>query len=194
MREGLDKLKAALRSLGYFSEDEWTDFCAIWEFIEVKRKINLTSPGQIEKYTYFVHSGIQRIYYLGQDGKESTIVFTYSGDFGGVLDSYLLQTPSRYYYETLSKSTLLRCTKTDFDAMQEKYSNFKKAIDKAMYLGFAGTMTRLVELQSLTSEEKFKKLLHRSPHILQMIPHKYLANYIGIDPTNFSKLLNNVKL
>jgi len=89
---------------------------------------------------------------------------------------------------------LLRCKKADFDKIQEKHKNIKKAIEKALHLGFSGTMTRLAELQCLSSEEKFNKLLHRSPHILQLIPHKYLANYIGIDPTNFSKLLNSVKL
>lgn len=192
--EGIEKLKAAMAQLGHISELEWGEFSGIWEVVSVKRKINLTNRGQVERYTYFVLDGIQRIYYLGEDGKEATVVFTYEGDFGGVLDSYLLQTPSRYYYETLSKSTFLRCKKDDFDRMQEKYKSVKNAIDKALHLGFSGTMARLVELQCLTSEEKFRNLLKRSPHILHLIPHKYLANYIGIDPTNFSKLLNNVKL
>lgn len=188
------KLKSTLLQLGQFSEQEWEEFTGIWELISIKRKVNLTSEGQVERYTYFVVEGIQRIYYLGEDGREATIVFTYEGDFGGVLDSYLLQIPSKYYYETLSKSVLLRCKKADFDKIQEKHKNIKKAIEKALHLGFSGTMTRLAELQCLSSEEKFNKLLHRSPHILQLIPHKYLANYIGIDPTNFSKLLNSVKL
>lgn len=190
----LQELRLAMTNLGHFTDLEWEEFSKIWELIAVKRKTNLTVQGQIEQFTYFVIEGIQRIYYLGEDGKEATIVFTYDGDFGGVLDSYLLQTPSAYYYETLSKSTFLRCRKSDFDEIQKKHSNIKKAIDRALHLGFSGTMARLVELQCLSSEDKFKKLLKRSPHILHMIPHKYLANYIGIDPTNFSKLLNNVKL
>lgn len=192
--DGLEKLRAVVLELHKIEESEWTDFCGIWEVVSVKRKVQLTSPGQVEMYTYFILEGVQRIYYLGDDGKEATIIFTYTGDFGGVLDSYLLQTPSKYYYETLSTSVMLRCTKNDFDEVKKKHEGIKKAIDKALYLGFSGTMTRLAELQCLSSEEKFKKLLKRSPHILHLIPHKYLANYIGIDPTNFSKLLNNVKL
>lgn len=192
--KALEKLKQSMSKLGHFSDEEWAEFCKIWELVQVKRKMNLTVPGQIEQFTYFVLEGIQRIYYLDEDGKEATIVFTYEGDFGGVLDSYLLQTPSKYYYETISKSQLLKCSKKDFDTIQNKHSSIKKAIEKAIHLGFSGTMTRLVELQCLSSEDKFKKLLKRSPHILHIIPHKYLANYIGIDPTNFSKLLNNVKV
>ena len=61
-------------------------------------------------------------------------------------------------------------------------------------LAFSGVMLRLVELQSFSSEEKFRTLMRRSPHILQLVPHKYIANYLGIDPTNFSKLINSVKI
>jgi len=190
----LEKLRTTINELERIPDTEWSEFSKIWDLIEVKRKENLTVPGQVERYTYFVLEGIQRIYYLSEHGKEATIVFTYTLDFGGVLDSYLLQVPSQYYYEALSRSLLLRCHKDDFDEMQSRYSSVKKAIEKALHLGFSGTMARLAELQSLSSEQKFRKLLQRSPHILHMIPHKYLANYIGIDPTNFSKLLNTVKL
>ena len=192
--EYLIQLKKAFDQIGTLGNIEWEDLKTHWELITVNRKVNLTSPSQTERYTYFVLDGIQRIYYLSKEGKEATIVFTYEGDFGGVLDSYLLQIPSNYYYETLSKSVMLRCVKEDLDRLQNKYPNLKRIMDKALYMGFSGTMTRLAELQILSSEEKFRILLKRSPHILNKIPHKYLANYIGIDPTNFSKLLNNVKL
>ena len=58
----------------------------------------------------------------------------------------------------------------------------------------AGVLERLVELQCFSAEEKFRKLLRRSPHLLQLVPHKYLANYLGMDATNFSKLINKVKI
>ena len=58
----------------------------------------------------------------------------------------------------------------------------------------AGTLERQIELMIYTAEEKFKTLLTRSPHILQLVPQKYLASYLGIDATTFSKLLGTVKL
>ena len=57
-----------------------------------------------------------------------------------------------------------------------------------------GVLDRLAELQLMSSEEKFRSLLMRSPHILTLVPHKYLASYLGIDATNFSKLMNRVKI
>jgi len=105
-----------------------------------------------------------------------------------------LQLPSKYYYETLSNSELIRCRYTDFRRVVTSHPNLKLVFDRALHFALSDTMMRLVELQSLTSEEKFRRLLTRSPHVLNLIPHKYLANYIGIDATNFSKLINTVKI
>jgi len=57
-----------------------------------------------------------------------------------------------------------------------------------------GVLERQIELQCFSAEEKFKTLLARSPHVLQIIPHKYLASYLGIDPATFSKLLGSVRI
>jgi hypothetical protein len=56
----------------------------------------------------------------------------------------------------------------------------------------SGLEERLVEIQCFNSEDKLRSLLKRSPHILQLVPHKYLASYLGIDATNFSKLINKI--
>jgi len=188
------RLRKAIESLGVITDEDWELFVPIWQTVSVSRKVNLTRPGLIENHVYFVLDGIQRLYHLDNEGKESTIILTYGDDFGGVLDSFLLQMPSRFYYETLSKSAFIRCNYSDFEAVLSLRPKLRAVFDKALHLAFSDTMMRLVELQSLSSEEKFKRLLNRSPHILNLIPHKYLANYIGIDATNFSKLINTVKI
>jgi hypothetical protein len=58
----------------------------------------------------------------------------------------------------------------------------------------AGTLERQAELLAFTAGEKFLALMKRSPHILNLIPHKYLASYIGVDPATFSKMLGSVRL
>src|SRR5690606_24095175 len=50
-----------------------------------------------------------------------------------------------------------------------------------------------IELHSMTIEERYKSFCQRSSHLLQLVPHKYIASYLGIDPTNFSKLFNTLK-
>lgn len=176
------------------TNSEREEFMALWQPFTAPRRTVITAQGDTEAHLYFVIDGLQRVCHYAQDGKESTIVFTFAPSFGGVLDSFFLQTPSNYTYETLTASAFIRAPFVGLDGLMRKYPNVMRLFQRGAVQALSGVTERLVELQSLTSEEKFRKLLKRSPHILQIVPHKYLANYIGIDPTNFSKLLNSVKL
>jgi hypothetical protein len=189
-----DQLKNLVTAIQPFSEEAWMEFSALWKIHEAKRKEQLTLPGQVERYLYFVVEGVQRVFYFDEQNREATLVFTYPPSFGGVLDSMMLAQPSRYYYETLTPSLFLKAHFAEIQKLSVKIPAVDAMIQKGLSHAFSGVLERLVEVQCYSAEERFKKLLHRSPHILQLVPHKYLASYLGIDATNFSKLINRVRI
>ncbi|WP_245842872.1 Crp/Fnr family transcriptional regulator [Pontibacter ummariensis] len=192
--EELQKLKQLVSAIRPLPEADWEAFSAAWIPHQAKRKETLTAAGEKENYLYFVAEGVQRVYYFDDQDREATLVFTYAPSFGGVLDAFMLQQPARYYYETLTPSVFLRTPFQDLQRLMQTRPAIEAMIREGLSHSLSGLLERLVELQCYTSEERFKKLLQRSPHILQLVPHKYLANYLGIDPTNFSKLLNKVRI
>ncbi len=176
------------------SADEWSAFSSIWQTFECKRKTILTTVGETERHLYFVLEGVQRAFYIGDDSQEATVVFTYPPSFSGVADSFLTQTPSLYYLETLTASKFIRTTYQQVDQLMNEFPGIQKLILKITAFALKGVLARQIELQCFTAEEKFRTLLKRSPHLLQLVPHKYLASYLGIDPTNFSKLMGSVRI
>lgn len=188
----LDQLRQLVNSTTPLSPKEWEAFSAVWKPYFANRKELITRAGENEKYLYFVLSGVQRVYYRDEEDREATLVFTYAPSFGGVLDAMLLGQRSAYYYEAISKSEFLRAPYDEIKSLISEHKNINQLIFQGVSFALKGVLERMAELQSHSSEEKFKKLLSRSPHILQHVPHKYLANYLGIDPTNFSKLINKV--
>lgn len=194
MTSELELLQKAVSAVQPFPEADWEAFSSKWKTVTVGRKQTLTAAGEKEKYLYFVLDGVQRVFYLDDEGHEATLVFTYAPSFGGVIDALLLQQPASYYYETLSPSKLLQLSFTDLSALLQAHVAVENFVRKALTLSLSGLLERLVELQSYSSEEKFRKLLRRSPHILQLVPQKYLANYLGMNATNFSKLINSVRI
>ncbi len=189
----LDILYKQVQSVHKIDEAAWQDLSLPWTEISLKRKQVLTYAGDTEKYLYLVLDGVQRAYYQ-HEGKEATLVFSYAPSFSGVIDSFFTQQPSRFCLETITHSTLLRIHYNDMLGLIEKHRSIETWVRKALTITLAGTLERQVELMSFSAEEKFTTLLRRSPHVLNLIPHKYLASYIGVDPTTFSKLLSSVKL
>lgn len=194
MTAQLDMLRQFLGSAYSFNVEEWEAFAALWKPYEAKRKEQLTVQGQREAFLYFVTAGVQRVFYYDDLDREATLVFTYAPSFGGVLDSMLTHSASRYYYETLTPSSFLRVDFKELQLLAKQVPPVDAMIRDGLTGALAGVLERLVEVQCYTSEQRFKKLMERSPHILQLVPHKYLATYLGIDATNFSKLINKVRI
>lgn len=193
MEDGLLKLKQQIFAVQPLEETVWQEFSGLWTEYACSRRQMLTRSGETEQYLYFVLEGVQRAFYVhGQ--REATVVFTYAPSFSGVLDSFLLRRPSVLHLETLTSSRMLRMHYYELMALMRTHPALDQWVRIALTHTLAGTLDRQVELLCYTAEEKFKALLHRSPHLLHLIPHKYLASYIGIDPTNFSKMLGSVRL
>lgn len=187
-------LQTLVNQVHPLNEAAWGDFAAIWQPFEARRKTILTAEGDTEKYVYFVLEGVQRAYAVSDEGRESTLVFTYPWSFSGVADSFLLQQPSRYFFETLTPSVFLRASFRQLDEVMLRHHAVERMIRLATSHTMAGVLVRQIELQSFSAEQRFRALLKRSPHILQLVPHKYLASYLGMDATNFSKFLGNIRL
>jgi CRP-like cAMP-binding protein len=194
LTQSLHELKKFCSSIHPVPDKEWTNFSTIWQTGEAKRKSILTSKGETEKTLYFITEGVQRAYYLTADDKEATIVFTYPFSFSGVADSFLTQTPSLYFFETLTQSSFLKTSHSKVMELLDRYPNLERLISRATAFALKGALERQVELQTFSAEQKFTTLLTRSPQVLRLIPHKYLASYLGIDAATFSKLLSTVRV
>lgn len=188
------QLRQTVLSIHPFTEEEWSLFSQPWKFRRESRKQTITVAGSREPYLYFVAEGVQRIFYLDDQEREATLLFTYAPSFGGIVDAFLQQQPSAYYYETLTPSLFLQLSYPELQNLLQTMPAAEAFVRKALAASMHGLLQRMVELQCFSSEEKFRQLLRRSPHILQLVPHKYLANYLGINATNFSKLLNSIRI
>lgn len=190
----LKSLQTLVNAVYPLSFEEWEAFSASWRKVSFKRKEIITRAGEIEKYLYYVESGIQRGFVSDEQGRDVTIVFTYPPSFSGVPDSFQLQQPSDVYFEALTQSEMYRLSYYEFERLIDKYPKIERFVRLATAAALKGVIKRQAEVMVFSAEERFKALLNRSPHLLNLIPHKYMASYLGIDASTFSKLLNKVKL
>lgn len=149
-------------------------------------------PGRVQKELYFVKNGVQMSYF-DTDDKTYVIAFTYSPNLCAIPESFQFQMPSKYFLTCLTDSELEYITYNElmklFDVSQQIERLFRRITEFIL----AGMINRHIELHALTMKERYKIFCQRSPHLLHLVPHKYIASYLGIDPTNFSKLFNQVR-
>lgn len=131
--------------------------------------------------------------FFDSENKTHVIAFAYSPNLCAIPESFNFQTQSNYFLTCLSDSTLGYLTFDELQHIFDQSQAIERLFRKMTEAILAGIINRHIELHSLTIEERYKIFCQRSPHLLQLVPHKYIASYLGIDPTNFSKLFNSVK-
>lgn len=152
----------------------------------------ITVPGQIQRELYFVNSGVQMSYF-DTENKTHVIAFTYPPNLCAIPESFSFQTPSKYFLTCLTDSDFDYITFDELQKLFDKSQQIERLFRRMTEAVMAGIINRHLELHSMTIEDRYKTFCQRSPHLLQLVPHKYIASYLGIDPTNFSKLFNSVK-
>lgn len=165
------------------------DYLSCWEEIHCARREVLVAEGETEKYLYFVLEGIQRSFFSKED-REHVIHLTHAPALMAVPESFLLQEPSRYTLQCITPSRLLRISYRQHQAMMDKHPAVERLIRKVLEMIVVDMVQRHHELMAYTIEERFEALMQRNPELINLVPHKYLASYLRIDPSNFSRLLN----
>lgn len=180
---------------GFYEIDEQTldDYLSYWKPYSAPRRTIMTTPGETERYLYFIHNGIQKSYYLHEE-KMHIIAFAYAPSFSGIPESFFTQTPSKYFLETITESDMLRITYKDHQELMQQYRPIETLFRKATELFLMGVIERHHELMAFDIETRFKVFTKRSGHLLNMVSQKDIASYLRIDPTNFSKLINSIRI
>jgi CRP-like cAMP-binding protein len=184
-----EKILSFFQKIHPVNERIMQEYLSCWEEIQCNRREVLVAEGETEKYLYFVLEGIQRSFF-SKDEKEHVIHLTYSPALMAVPESFLLQQASRYTLECITPSRLLRISYQQQHAMMNEHTAVERLIRKALELIVIDMVQRHHELMAFTIEERFAALMQRNPALINLVPHKYLASYLRIDPSNFSRLLN----
>lgn len=153
----------------------------------------ITTEGQVQRDVLLVLSGVQMSFAEHGD-RLHVMAFTYPPGLSGIPDSFLTQTPSRFTLQALTETEVLSLPFAALNDLFDRSHAIERLFRKITEAVLAGMIHRHFELQSLSIEERFLAFARRSPHLLELVPHKYLASYLNINPTNFSKLFNAVKV
>lgn len=186
-------MKEFLSKIHSLSDDILEEYISHWTEYALPKKTIMTAPGETERYIYYVIEGIQKSYYLNED-KQHIIAFAYAPSFSGIPESFFTQTPSRYFLETITDSQFLRLSFDKHQQLMAEHREIETLFRKTTEHFLVGVIQRQHELMAFDMETRFKMFVRRSPHLLNMVSQKDLASYLRMDSTNFSKLMNSIRI
>lgn len=152
-----------------------------------KRNDFVIRQGETESSLFYILDGTLRIYFPHQED-EICVGFGHQHNLICSYPSFILQKPSDYYIQALSKTEAVSIQRTDFYHLFDKYPAIERAWRMLEEDALMGKIERETEMLTFTPEERYKRLMERSPHIFQLIPRKYIASYLRMTPETLSRL------
>jgi CRP-like cAMP-binding protein len=142
--------------------------------IEVKKGEILQRKGDLNSKVYQVKSGLLRSYAISNKGKEHIYMFASEG--WTIADNVPADEPCDLFIDALEDSILI---KTEKDIETEH--NVAKLIKRIFVL-----QRRIIMLMCASAIERYEHFVETYPDIVQRVPQKMIASYLGITPEALS--------
>lgn len=170
------------------SEKEQSLFLSKVEIQNHKAKTILHNAGKICKHSYFVNSGILRSFNINDNIVEHVLHFACEGWWIGDMYSLLSQKPGNLFIEVLEDAEILLLSKENQDELYLEIPKLERFFRILTENSLVAHQERLMDNLSLSAEERFEKFCSKYPTLIQKVPQKQIASYIGVTPEFFSKM------
>lgn len=158
------------------------------EIQSFKTKTLLLNPGEICKHSYFVNSGLVRSFTINDNIVEHVLQFACEGWWIGDMYSLLSQKPGNLFIEVLEDSEVVLLSKENQEQLYTEIPKLERFFRILTENSLVAHQDRLMDNLSLTAEERFEKFCSKYPTLIQRVPQKQIASYIGVTPEFFSKM------
>jgi len=153
-----------------------------------KAKTILQNAGQICRESYFVNSGLLRSFNINDNIVEHVMNFACEGWWISDMYSFISQKPGNLFIEVLEDCEVVILTKENQELLYLEIPKLERFFRILIENSLVAHQERLMDNLSLTAEERFDKFCKKYPTLIQKVPQKQIASFIGVTPEFFSKM------
>lgn len=189
MSHALSHLYQVLSQYHLLSQATWDAYQACCDIKTCAQGEVLYHIGTIPHSFCFIHHGLMRAYTLDKDGNQYNKNFFSDGRFPGAMSALLQNTPSFLQIEAMEETTLIEINFAKFRELL-----FQSPDLMALHIHYLETHWLIEkepkELSYLQFEakERYQKFLIDFHEMLPRIPQYHIASYLGITPTQLSRI------
>lgn len=163
-------------------------FLSKTEIQHYKAKTVLLNAGDICKNSYFVNSGVLRSFNINDNIVEHVLSFACSGWWIGDMYSLLSQKPGNLFIQVIEEAEVVLLSKENQDILYQEIPKLERFFRILTENSLVAHQERLMDNLSLTAEERFEKFCIKYHDLIQKVPQKQIASYLGVTPEFFSKM------
>ena len=170
------------------TKDEEKIFIALLKEKQLKKKQFYLRENEVCLHSVFVTKGCLRGYTVDENGFEHILQFAPPDWWIADMYSLITQKPGNLNIDAIEESEVLLLSRKDQEKLFTDVPKFERFFRILTENSLVANQQRIVDNMSLTAEERYSIFCKRYPTLIDHLPQKQIASYIGVTPEFFSRM------
>lgn len=189
--QSLDNLRKVISNLVPMDTQSVEKMLDGFEFRAYEKGQAFARKGEYAKSIGFVTSGVLRAFFRGTDGTTYNKTFFKENSLIGAYSSLITGKASQIDIECLTACEIWTCPYESIVALYDEYPLVERFSRMLAERFFVSKEKREIELVTLEAKERYTIFQREHPGLDQRIPQYHIASYLGITPTQLSRIRAN---
>ncbi|MBP7535284.1 MAG: Crp/Fnr family transcriptional regulator [Chitinophagales bacterium] len=163
-------------------------FLSLLEYQKVKSKKMILRQGDVCRHSIFVTNGCLRGFTIDANGFEHVLSFAPQDWWIADMYSLLSQKAGNLNIQAMVDTEMLLLSKVNQEKLYLEIPKFERFFRIITEKSLVAHQQRLVDNLSLTAQQRYKKFCTIYPNLINELPQKQIAAYIGVTPEFLSKM------
>lgn len=179
----LDHARSSLPRL----DARWPRYARYISTMHVRPRTTLLKAGDVPRKMFFVKKGCLRAS-IDARGKEVTFQFFFEGDAVASIEGFRSAQPSPITITAVESSELVVLKKEGFDLMVRENPELKDILLEQAFHRFTTYAHLFLSYLRDTPRQRYLALMRDNPRIIERVPQRLIASYLGITPVSLSRI------
>lgn len=177
-----------INAISPIKEKTFVELQNLFKPIKLKKNEFFVDDGSYANEIGFLQKGIVRAFFLNEEGKEYSKQFFVGPSLIGAYTSLLTRQPAKIAQQALTDCELLVADYRALEKLFDTHHDLERLGRKIAEYYFLEKEQKEIEMALLDADKRYLIMRKKFPAIESQIPQYYIASYLGISPTQLSRI------
>ncbi len=183
-----ERLRAYMNRIVALTDEEFAFVLAHLQVKRFKKHQFLIQAGQPAEYCYFVASGLLKLFYTQDSGKQHIVSFAMEDWWESDCQAYFTRTRATLSLECLEDTVVFCLSLEDYHKLCAGLHKFERFFLQLALFDSMAAQQRILSMLTSQTKERYEHLLRQYPSLVQRVPKALLASYLGVTRETLSRL------
>jgi len=175
------------------THEEWDIMKNHLNRVEYKKNEIILTPGETEDYIYFMIKGVIRYFFYSAKKRDFTLGFRTGPSGFCAYTSFITRKPSNVGSQAMSEVVAYRVSYSDMDKLYIEMDRMERLSRMFLQLAYVEKEEKEFSLMDNNSTSFYTDFCCKHPEIIDNVPQKYIASYMGIAPESLSRIKSEIR-